>query len=263
MAGLYDSLNIESYEIRITQLHPGPPGSTVECTLKKESLVDPPSYTALSYCWGDSADRIEIRINSVATRVTTSLEHALQRLRDLGVDRVWADALCINQADNQEKSLQIRLMKEIYSKADVTFSWLGDQGEDRAAEGFWFLGKSRAWRSLFEEIDTSYSSLGHREDPDTDKILPHDLEDSWQPYQDEVDEHILCPITMEDHENNHEGSDAPIPYQLAMENLYTSSTQCTASCKRCRLESCFEALADLFNSDYWRRRWIIQEIAAS
>ncbi|KAK7994787.1 hypothetical protein PG990_013560 [Apiospora arundinis] len=68
---------------------------------------------------------------------------------------------------------------------------------------------------------------------------------------------------MEDHENNHEGSDAPIPYQLAMENLYTPSTQCTASCKRCRLESWFEALADLFNRDYWRRRWIIQEIAAS
>ncbi|KAK7994094.1 cell division control protein [Apiospora arundinis] len=154
-------------------------------------------------------------------------------------------------------------MKEIYSKADVTFSWLGDQGEDRAGEGLWFLGKSRGWRSLFEEIDTSYRSLGHSEDPGTDKILPHDLKDSWQPYQDEVDGHILCPITMEDHENNHEGSDAPIPYQLAMENLYTPSTQCTASCKRCRLESWFEALADLFNRDYWRRRWIIQEIAAS
>ncbi|KAF5022183.1 hypothetical protein F66182_5770 [Fusarium sp. NRRL 66182] len=35
--------------------------------------------------------------------------------------RLWADALCINQADNTEKGYQVPLMKDIYSSAQITF----------------------------------------------------------------------------------------------------------------------------------------------
>ncbi|KAM0244914.1 hypothetical protein ACHAP5_005820 [Fusarium lateritium] len=35
--------------------------------------------------------------------------------------RIWADALCINQADNTEKGYQVPLMKDIYSYAQITF----------------------------------------------------------------------------------------------------------------------------------------------
>lgn len=140
MAAIYDPLNIESYEIRILNLRPGPLGSKIECFLEKESLVDSTTYAALSYCWGDPTETREIFVNHAAKQVTTSLEHALQRLRDLGVERLWADALCINQEDAQEKSRQIRNMREIYSKANPTYAWLGGKSQDRAVDGMKFLG---------------------------------------------------------------------------------------------------------------------------
>lgn len=51
-----------------------------------------------------------------------NLANALRRLRDLGTRRVWADAVCINQDDNLEKSLQILIIRHIYARAEVTYS---------------------------------------------------------------------------------------------------------------------------------------------
>ena len=39
---------------------------------------------------------------------------------------LWTDALCINQASDKEKSEQVPLMGEIYSKAIKVFAWLGE-----------------------------------------------------------------------------------------------------------------------------------------
>jgi hypothetical protein len=48
---------------------------------------------------------------------------------------LWADALCINQADLDERAEQIKLMADIYSTGDRTLIWLGiDTGY--AAETF-------------------------------------------------------------------------------------------------------------------------------
>ena len=43
-------------------------------------------------------------------------------LRDF---RLWADALCINQADIAERGRQVLLMADIYSSAELVFAWLG------------------------------------------------------------------------------------------------------------------------------------------
>lgn len=37
----------------------------------------------------------------------------------------WYDALCINQNDNQERSQQVRNMRQIYSRAEEVFAWVG------------------------------------------------------------------------------------------------------------------------------------------
>jgi hypothetical protein len=38
---------------------------------------------------------------------------------------IWADAVCINQADDEEKSWQVRMMGDVYRNADRVLIWLG------------------------------------------------------------------------------------------------------------------------------------------
>lgn len=87
-------------------------------------LID--HYTALSYVWGNAAERGSIFIDSVFMDITASLESALRDIRDASrVVRIWADAVCINQNDNDEKAVQIGLFAKIYSTAQHTVIYLG------------------------------------------------------------------------------------------------------------------------------------------
>ncbi|KAF2830114.1 hypothetical protein CC86DRAFT_180711, partial [Ophiobolus disseminans] len=52
---------------------------------------------------------------------------ALKYLRaKLGGFTIWGDAVCINQNDEWEKSGQLPLMGDIYTKAESVFLWLGE-----------------------------------------------------------------------------------------------------------------------------------------
>lgn len=46
------------------------------------------------------------------------------------MQRLWVDALCINQMDHPEKYQQIEHMDKIYSFASVVIIWLGDSRDD-------------------------------------------------------------------------------------------------------------------------------------
>src|SRR5438045_3822142 len=43
---------------------------------------------------------------------------------------LWIDAISISQSDAVEKASQIRLMKEIFEKAQHVVCWLGEEGEE-------------------------------------------------------------------------------------------------------------------------------------
>lgn len=137
MTELYTTLDIESYQIRLLRILPGPPGSVIRSELQRHALFNVPRYAALSYCWGDETDRQTILINNVPINITTTLEEALQHLRTMNVELVWADAICINQEDVTERSLQVRNMKHIYAKAETVYAWLGSSTE--AASGLRYL----------------------------------------------------------------------------------------------------------------------------
>lgn len=63
--------------------------------------------------------------------VTEVLYTALQYLRDGQSSQVmWIDAICINQADLDERRHQVQLMKHIYSDAVRVLVWLGEEDED-------------------------------------------------------------------------------------------------------------------------------------
>jgi hypothetical protein len=89
------------------------------------------SYEALSYVWGSWNPVQSILIDNGQLDVTPNLYAALVRLRDASFPRIiWIDAICIDQADDEEKSDQIRIMANIYGKANRVLVWLGESADD-------------------------------------------------------------------------------------------------------------------------------------
>ncbi|KAI4098230.1 MAG: hypothetical protein L6R37_006600 [Teloschistes peruensis] len=137
---------------------------SIECELSVESLFNPPEYEALSYTWGSATQDYPIRIHTISDTlhtetvlVTQHLHAALLRLRQPTTPRlVWIDQLCINQNNIPEKNAQVRLMADIYKRAQRTVVWLGEVSmlhEDRDA----ILD---ATNRMTYRPDNAYSSLG-------------------------------------------------------------------------------------------------------
>lgn len=91
-------------------------------------------FAALSYVWGDPQKTSEIMLNRQVIKVQQSLEialHALSTRADFsGRYKLWVDAICINQQDNQERSRQIRRMKHIYGDAREVIAWIGEEANN-------------------------------------------------------------------------------------------------------------------------------------
>jgi hypothetical protein len=130
--------------IRILILEPSLNDSQICCRLIPANLNDEPEYKALSYEWGSADHQKIITINGEEFSVRQNLWSALWHLRqDLGDhcvqhsfpsapwdprkgggERLWIDALCINQDDKIERGNQVSIMGSIYRNADV-ICWLG------------------------------------------------------------------------------------------------------------------------------------------
>lgn len=82
---------------------------------------------ALSYCWGERKHDLVIIIDQCVFRISKNLHAALENIRRRHSTRlmIWIDALCINQADIQEKNAQVSIMRSIYTKSMHTYIWLG------------------------------------------------------------------------------------------------------------------------------------------
>ena len=152
-------------EIRVLELHPGRYDEEIRCSLhvcavaldheyaypvdtsrklgtwdrtnsRTQFVVSsvtgqPIWYTALSYVWGDSAFLMPIKCNEKTFHTTRNLDIALRHLRD-SKDSVmlWADQICINQNDLQERTQQVLLMSKIYERARSTVVWLGEEADN-------------------------------------------------------------------------------------------------------------------------------------
>jgi hypothetical protein len=101
----------------------------IRCHLKVASLGDGTSgtYEALSYVWGDQTDTLPILVNGLEFRCTHNLHGALQRLApEQGTRILWADAICIDQTNNMERTRQVQHMQWIYTNAAAVLAFLGD-----------------------------------------------------------------------------------------------------------------------------------------
>ena len=120
--------------IRTVKLHKGEGSGLIKCSLACEMLATGAQYEALSYVWGAEEVPQEIILNSQVFKVTRNLEECLRHLRSSTSDRtLWIDALCINQSDIEEKTDQVKRMKDIYVKGMSTLVWLGPSADDSNA----------------------------------------------------------------------------------------------------------------------------------
>jgi hypothetical protein len=96
-------------------------------TLDYVSLDNDPHYFALSYVWGDPQITKPIVIDGQIVDVTANLFAFLSRSAPdhETSSSFWIDAICINQLDIQEKSVQVQKMHEVYRQAGGVVSWIG------------------------------------------------------------------------------------------------------------------------------------------
>ncbi|PVH95405.1 HET-domain-containing protein, partial [Periconia macrospinosa] len=86
-------------------------------------------YTCLSYAWGqenDGGGPFPILVNGKTFHIRRNLNIFLHiARRKHPKQRIWIDAICIDQNNKAEKSDQVSRMGEIYSRAVKVYAWLG------------------------------------------------------------------------------------------------------------------------------------------
>jgi hypothetical protein len=119
-------LNTETNCIRVLHLKKGSGTMPIVCDLAVVSLDADPDFEVLSYVWGDPKATRRITVGGVAFNATVNLYDFLHCLRLPNEDRcVWADAACIDQSNDVEKSYQIGLMTKVYRQAKEAHIWFG------------------------------------------------------------------------------------------------------------------------------------------
>jgi hypothetical protein len=132
----YDALP-DGQSIRMLTLYPGALDDPLEGNLKFFNVTSSESYESLSYVWGKPDRCHEIICNGQRIGLTTSLHDALRRLRHLDRPRrLWADQICINQANMAERSQQVQFMNHIYKNASHVLVWLGPDDHAMAEPAF-------------------------------------------------------------------------------------------------------------------------------
>jgi hypothetical protein len=106
---LYQPLDESRSEIRLLEVLSSAGDGGVKCRLSVSSLEGNPTFTALSYVWGDPGVTEDIILNDEVFPVTKNLSAALKYIkahwcsyfpdRSPSLFRLWVDAICINQKD--------------------------------------------------------------------------------------------------------------------------------------------------------------------
>ncbi|KAF4814340.1 Heterokaryon incompatibility protein 6, OR allele [Colletotrichum siamense] len=112
--------------------------SQLQCYIREIDIdqEDALAFEAISYTWGEPIFCRTLHVNrhDSCFRITQSLSDALRRFRLKDRPRIlWADAVCINQNDDSEKSSQIPLMADIYRRAEGVLVWLGNDADAETA----------------------------------------------------------------------------------------------------------------------------------
>lgn len=179
--GIPYKVPLEESCFRLLTIKPGNAADPLELHLNTVSLNTGPVYEAISYCWGDASHTNVALCDEHEVSITTSLFGALCELRCGDEPRtVWADALCIDQSNVDDKTQQVQLFHRIYSQATRTVIWLGpdelDSGQS-LRDGENLIQKGLAFaRSLTLPSDSQASGgvIAQRSQDSPSSLLDYD-----------------------------------------------------------------------------------------
>lgn len=135
----------------------------LHCSLVVVSLDDTPEYDAISYVWGDPNPQETIFVNSQSVQIGENLFEALrcQYYWQNGTRKyLWADALCIDQQNIAERSHQVSMMRDIYSRAQVVRICLG-MAIPQVGAFFEYAASDAPVASLFTNSDGRLDGYKH------------------------------------------------------------------------------------------------------
>ncbi len=233
----YEPLRTEPRETRILSILPvsDDEPSIIRCQLSKlpfaAGSTSEYDYTALSYTWGDSKERFPIMIEDKKLYVTKNLRDFLRQARDEKTTlKYWIDAVCINQADLDERERHVKFMRDIYEKAKAVTVWLGPTA-DRSGLA---LKTLRALGIAYKVKAQSRASYGLPSFAQMHTLMMLNM------YSRLLDIHtdetkLLCAALL-----------------LAVPGLATPNREFALMAA--------EALRKLFDRPWWERVWIVQEV---
>ena len=244
-----------SGQTRVLELEPGELRDPIVGRLVPQAINDGPAYDAFSYVWGDKSSRCFITVDGSQVSVPQNLHAALAAFRrrpssvpidksggTQRIQRFWADAVCINQDDLDERISQVEQMSQIYAGADRVLAWLGwDTDEDSPI--------TRAIRLIHSFVENPDKSLNDA------RILLHHNHDS----------HIGGSRTDDESEvTNQQQVEAEGEAQLEDGNGSLPLSLATSS-KLFRRQyedqlSRWNAIKYFFDIEYFHRTWIVQEL---
>lgn len=163
----YMSLNPEERRIRLLRIQQLEPGEDKRSRIKYE-LIDNQSlaamqgkFTTISYCAGDPKKIETIIVNGLEFNAFSNLGHALRQVRHFWKEKfdtqellLWADQVCINQSNPNERSHQVKFMGDIYGSAIQVLACLSVEG-DRSGG----IRGLQQFSSEFQEYEQSQPDL--------------------------------------------------------------------------------------------------------
>lgn len=178
----YRPLVVEASELRLLLVWPPRDNQdAIYCTLIHGRLGTGIEYDAVSYTWadetGDDSQRKTVLINDLALSVTATCEAVLRRARLQSTAKVlWIDAVCINQADTNERGHQVGLMPDIYSHAKKVLIFPGE-ATDADSRGLYYLPELERFVSRLNLDSGSLSRGDQGEEPALDiwKTVQHTI----------------------------------------------------------------------------------------
>jgi hypothetical protein len=157
----YGPISASKQEIRLVKLLPWTQDNNqqIRCTLENASLQDNPTFTAVSYTWGDLSQAASIWLDNSEFELSKNLFVLLQHIRTSSPLMIWVNALSINQKDN-EKGWQVAQMGEVYKKAVETIVWLGPEENDSdiVMEKFSAIGEEALRCGILELSHTKFDA---------------------------------------------------------------------------------------------------------
>lgn len=119
------------------------------CSIRHHRLDDNPDFEAISYTWGISDKTHTISCNGQRLYITKNLHTCLLQTRLRNQKRVlWADSICINQDDLEEKGRQVAMMSRIYSESRRVLICLGPDENGHAKEAADLVSEVSQWMQM-------------------------------------------------------------------------------------------------------------------